>query len=64
MRAHREARLLVLGEGRERPALEALVASLGLGADVELPGYVDDPFAWLARRRGSFSRSHPRALRR
>ncbi len=49
VRARRPARLIVLGEGRERPRLEAEVARLGLAADVELPGYADNPFAWLAK---------------
>ena len=40
---------MVLGEGRERPRLERLVAELGLSEDVALPGYVENPFAWLSR---------------
>jgi glycosyltransferase involved in cell wall biosynthesis len=36
------ARLLLAGEGRERPALEALVASLGLEGQVMLLGTRDD----------------------
>lgn len=42
-------RLLILGEGRERPRLEALVEELGLGQDVSLPGFVANPYAYLAR---------------
>jgi glycosyltransferase involved in cell wall biosynthesis len=42
------ARLLVLGEGEDRPALEAIVAELGLGADVALPGFRDDALACMA----------------
>lgn len=45
----RPARLLILGEGRLRPALEAQVAELGLGAAVAMPGYAENPFAALAR---------------
>lgn len=51
VRRNRKARLLLLGEGRERPTLERLVRELGLEADVELPGYVDNPFAWMSRAR-------------
>lgn len=42
-------RLLILGEGPERPALEALTADLQLGQRVSLPGRVDNPFAYLTR---------------
>ncbi len=42
-------RLLILGEGPERPALEALAASLKLEDRVSLPGRVDNPFAYLSR---------------
>ncbi|MDA5193582.1 glycosyltransferase family 4 protein [Govanella unica] len=37
------ARLLILGEGGERAKLQALVAELGLGGRVLLPGHVDAP---------------------
>ena len=47
----RPARLVILGEGRERDALAALVRELGIGHAVELPGFVANPFAWMARAR-------------
>lgn len=37
------ARLVILGEGGERGKLEALIAKLGLGGRVLLPGHVDAP---------------------
>jgi glycosyltransferase involved in cell wall biosynthesis len=43
------ARLLILGEGEERPALEALVQQLGIGSDVSLPGFVVNPYPYMAR---------------
>lgn len=43
------ARLAILGEGRDRAMLEALVAELGLDGTVVLPGQVANIFAWLAR---------------
>ena len=43
------ARLMILGEGEERPKLEALVRELGLDDDVSLPGFVDNPYAYMAR---------------
>ncbi len=49
LRADRPARLLILGEGRERPRLEALVQELGLGMDVALAGYTRNPYAAFAR---------------
>lgn len=48
-RAERPCRLAILGEGELRPALEALVAELGLGGDVALPGFVADPLPCFAR---------------
>lgn len=52
LRQKRVARLVILGEGELRPELEALLAQLNLGSDVvQLPGFVENPFAWLARCR-------------
>ena len=49
VRARRPARLLILGEGEERPRLERLVRDQGLAQDVALPGFVENPWAWMAR---------------
>jgi glycosyltransferase involved in cell wall biosynthesis len=49
VRRAREARLMILGEGPERPGLEALVAGLGLSEQVMLPGFASNPFAYMAR---------------
>ena len=43
------ARLMILGEGEERPKLEALIRELDLEEDVSLPGFVDNPYAYMAR---------------
>lgn len=51
LRESRPARLAVLGEGPERPALEALARELGIAADVDFPGFRINPFAWMARAR-------------
>lgn len=48
LRASRHARLIILGEGRQRSALEALACTLGVAADVAFPGFVSDPYAWMA----------------
>lgn len=49
LRESRSARLAVLGEGPERPALEALARELGIAGDVVLPGFRINPFAWMAK---------------
>ncbi len=49
VREHVPARLLILGEGEKRPALEARIAELGLGDAVQLPGYVANPFPAMRR---------------
>jgi glycosyltransferase involved in cell wall biosynthesis len=49
VRELRPARLLILGEGQERPALEALVRQLGLEQDVSLPGFVVNPYPYMAQ---------------
>ncbi|MGN6496450.1 MAG: glycosyltransferase [Tsuneonella sp.] len=46
-RRTRDVRLAILGEGGERAALEAQAGKLGLAGDVLLPGYIDNPAAWL-----------------
>lgn len=47
VRQQRPVRLLILGEGDDRAALEALVNDLGLSACVALPGFVDNPFTYM-----------------
>lgn len=49
----RPMRLMILGEGRERPQLEALVQTLGLEDSVALPGFVSNPFSYL-KHSGAF----------
>jgi glycosyltransferase involved in cell wall biosynthesis len=47
LRRQRPARLIILGEGEARCALEGLVAALELSNDVELPGFRDNPLGYL-----------------
>ncbi len=47
VRRQRPVRLLILGEGDDRAALEALVRDLDLTDCVGLPGFVDNPFAYM-----------------
>lgn len=49
VRSKRQARLVILGEGRLRSELESLVKELGIEADVELPGFVDNPYKYMSR---------------
>jgi glycosyltransferase involved in cell wall biosynthesis len=44
-------RLMILGEGRERAALDRLARRLGVSDDFALPGFVHNPFAYLSRAR-------------
>ena len=49
LRASRDARLIILGDGPEIKNLEALVVELGLDEDVQLPGNTSNPYAYMAR---------------
>ena len=51
VRAVRPARLIILGDGAQRESLLALARQLQVAPDVELPGFVANPFAYLARAR-------------
>ena len=66
VRAQRNCRLVILGEGPDRAALESLVCKLGINAEVILPGWVNNPFAWMRRARvfvsSSLNEGCPNAL--
>lgn len=49
VRERRPARLMILGEGPGRGGLAALAARLGVDGDTALPGFVPNPFAYMAR---------------
>ncbi|MGV0024236.1 glycosyltransferase [Phormidesmis priestleyi] len=49
VRQQRPARLIILGDGEQRSFLEALVQTLGLEKDVALPGFVENPYAYMSR---------------
>ena len=46
--AQRPVRLVILGEGRLRPDLQQLANDLGIQADVDMPGFVGNPFQFMA----------------
>jgi glycosyltransferase involved in cell wall biosynthesis len=49
LRRERPVRLMILGEGEERMALEGSIRQLGLNDSVSLPGFVDNPYPYLSR---------------
>lgn len=49
VRQQTAARLMILGWGPDRPELEALIQELDLQEYVDLPGYVQNPYAYMAR---------------
>jgi glycosyltransferase involved in cell wall biosynthesis len=49
VRARRPCRLVILGEGAERAALESLGRELGIEKDLRLPGFAQNPFQFMSR---------------
>ncbi|MCA9839472.1 MAG: glycosyltransferase [Trueperaceae bacterium] len=49
LRAKRQVRLVILGEGEERDKLEQIASDLEITADLDMPGFVDNPFKYMAR---------------
>ncbi|WP_440996101.1 glycosyltransferase [Arhodomonas sp. SL1] len=47
LRSRRDCRLLILGEGARRAELEAMIRRLGLDEHVAMPGFVDNPVAYV-----------------
>jgi glycosyltransferase involved in cell wall biosynthesis len=47
VRKQQESRLIILGEGEERSALESIIQNLGIEDDVLLPGFVKNPYAYM-----------------
>ncbi|MCF1184561.1 glycosyltransferase [Marichromatium gracile] len=48
VRAERPCRLMILGRGSARERLLRLADDLGVGADFALPGFVPEPYAYMA----------------
>lgn len=49
VRYHYPAKLIILGEGSLRPSLEVLIQQLDLSECVDLPGFVDNPYSYMAQ---------------
>jgi glycosyltransferase involved in cell wall biosynthesis len=49
IRRKRPAKLLILGEGEKRPELEALIKQLNLEPDVNMPGFVPNPYPFISK---------------
>ena len=49
VRKQTSSRLVILGEGEERSALENLIREMKLENEIEMPGFVDNPYAYLAK---------------
>lgn len=49
VRQQMPARLMILGDGEDRPQLEALIDELGLTREVALPGFVSNPYAFMSQ---------------
>lgn len=49
LRRTRPARLLILGEGPQRSALQALAGQLGVTEDLAMPGFCPNPLAAMSR---------------
>lgn len=49
LREHQLARLVILGEGECRGALEALSADMGFAQDIAFPGFEANPFRFMSR---------------
>jgi glycosyltransferase involved in cell wall biosynthesis len=49
VRQQKVCRLVILGDGEQKPQLESLIAQLGLESDVSLPGLAENPYAYMAK---------------
>lgn len=49
LRAERNCRLVILGQGEDESSLKRLIAELELEDDVSLPGFVSNPLAYMAK---------------
>jgi len=48
LRASRPCRLVIVGRGKQRERLLTLAQRLGVGDDLDLPGFVENPYSYMA----------------
>jgi len=49
VRKEQTVRLVILGEGKLRKSLTSLAENLGITEDLEMPGFVENPYQYMAR---------------
>jgi glycosyltransferase involved in cell wall biosynthesis len=49
VRQERPCRLMILGEGKLRDELDGLATQLGVAADLQMPGFKDNPYQYMSR---------------
>ena len=49
VRKNCQARLIILGEGEERSALESLIREFDLEQDIRMPGFLPNPYPYMAQ---------------
>lgn len=49
VRESKNCRLMILGEGKQRKLLEALIQELGLEQEVLLPGFIKNPYPYIKK---------------
>lgn len=49
LRDERDAKLVILGEGKERQTLESLIENVERGDSIDLYGYVDNPYKYMRK---------------
>lgn len=49
VRCQRPAKLIILGEGNERIKLEKLIKQLNIEDDTHMPGFVNNPYAYMSK---------------
>lgn len=45
----RDARLILLGDGENRPSMESLAEQLKIREKIYMPGFISDPYPWMAK---------------